>query len=102
MDILPDQLNAASEYVLSIRNGALKMVEETRVPGPIAGDACILPAIDGLVAAAAMIAEMSGIVPTARHKRFFADEVRTAILKCMKAAREEIDSLGPDGDSQFR
>jgi hypothetical protein len=93
MDILPHQLEAASAYVLTIRNGALKMVEETPVPGEIAGQDCILPALDGLVAAAAMIAEMAGISPTPRHKRQLADEVRTAMLKAMKAAREEIDAL---------
>ena len=101
MDIPRDELEAASQYVLTIRNGALRMFEQTGVPAAIAGEACILPAIDGLVAAAGMIAEMSDIVPTPRHKRLFADAVRGAMLKCLKEAREEIEALGPDAESQF-
>lgn len=55
----------------------------------------VLTTIDGLVAAAAMIAETSGLVRSQRDRRELADEMRTAMLKSMKSARDEIGDALP-------
>lgn len=93
----PEQIEIASQHILRVRNEVLDKIAEIGHPEVLGQERAATLAIDALVAAAAMAASLSGLTPTARHKRMLADEIRTGFLKSLKVADEEVASvLRPD------
>lgn len=93
MEFTQQQLEDAGGYMLAVRDAVMHAIASIEPPSSLADETVISVSIDGLLATVAMYAEASGIAPTLRHKRYFADECRSALLKGMKEAREELGEL---------
>jgi len=89
MDLSPEEIEAASAYVLAVRQAVLRAVGEVSSPDldPLL---VLMSSLDGMIAAAAMAVSASGAAPNLRERRKLAEEVRTGFLKAMKAADEEL------------
>jgi hypothetical protein len=89
MDLSPEELEAASAYVLAVRQAVLTAVGDVSSPAvdPLV---VLMSSLDGMIAAAAMAVSASGVAPTLRERRRLADEVRTGFLKAMKEADSEL------------
>lgn len=96
MQLTQQELEAVSFRQMTIMDGALKLVGELPDDPNLCWEVNVMSAVDGLVGAIAMMAEASGVAPTQRHKRRFAENVSTAVLKSMKEARAEIEARLPE------
>lgn len=87
MQLTEAELEAASVRQMVVMKGALELLAELPNDPILVPEANIMSTVDGLVGAIAMIAEGSGLVPSQRQKRYFAEQVRVAVMKSMKDAR---------------
>ena len=87
MQLTGAELEAVGARQMVVMRGALELLAELPNDPILIREANIMSTVDGLVGAIAVVAEGSGLFATPRQKRFFADNVRVAVIKSMKDAR---------------